>query len=42
MKKPHKDCCERYRKKDTFCKDCPTVAGLGKKKRRKLLAKLKR
>ena len=37
-----KDCCERYKKKGKACKRCPTMAGLGKKKRRKLLRRFKK
>ena len=35
-------CCLRFRKKDKPCKKCPLFAGLGKKKRRKLLKQLKK
>lgn len=36
-KKIHDECCERFLKKKNACKDCPLMAALSKKKRRKLL-----
>lgn len=38
-KKLKSKCCERYKTGKKPCKGCPTVAGLSKKKRKKLLAK---
>ncbi len=40
--KSKSDCCERFRKKPKPCSSCPLFAGLGKKKRRKLLEKLRK
>lgn len=42
MSKRKSECCERYKKKGKACKDCPTMAALGKKKRRKLIRKYKK
>lgn len=39
-KKKKGDCCERFKKKGKDpCKDCPKMASLGKKARKKLLAR---
>ncbi|MDH3403460.1 MAG: hypothetical protein OES32_06380 [Acidobacteriota bacterium] len=35
--KPRSECCEKYVSKRKVCKDCPLVAGLSKKQRRKWL-----
>lgn len=35
-------CCKRYKKKGKPCSDCPKMARLNKKKRRKLLRKYKK
>ena len=36
------ECCDKIRRKGKFCKDCPLIAGLKKRKRRKLRRKLLR
>jgi hypothetical protein len=36
-KKRNDDCCEKYLRKSKACKDCPVMASLSKKQRRKLL-----
>lgn len=41
-KKLKPKCCESYKKGEKFCKDCPKKARLGKKQRRKLLARYQR
>ncbi len=40
--KKKSDCCKRFKKKPRPCKSCPLFAGLGKKRRRKLLKTLRR
>ena len=40
MGKRKSECCERFKKKSKGpCKDCPRFARLGKKARKRLLAK---
>jgi hypothetical protein len=36
--KAQEACCDKYRQKGKACGDCPLMAGLSKKKRKKLLA----
>ena len=36
------ECCESYKKKGKPCGDCPEMARLGKKKRRKLLKRYRK
>lgn len=36
------DCCKKYRTKARACKRCPVMAVLGKKKRKRRLAKIRR
>lgn len=39
MSKPLKDeCCEKFLRKDRACKNCPVMAPLGKKERKRLIA----
>lgn len=35
-------CCLRFQRKPKACKDCPLMAGLNKKQRKKLLRKLRK
>ena len=36
------DCCEKYQRKDKVCKECPLLAALSKKKRKRKLKKILR
>ncbi len=37
-----KKCCKRYLRKKTACKDCPVIAPLAKKARKRLIRKLRK
>lgn len=42
MAKYKKKCCQRYLRKSSACKDCPIIAPLPKKERKKTIRKLRR